>query len=57
MRDILVNRGLDPPEGLQELNLNLSTEELLSAERAFTYADLFAMLGNKSTVAWITPHT
>jgi hypothetical protein len=57
MRDILVNRCLDPPEGLQELNLNLSTEELLSADRAFTYADLFAMLGNKSTVAWITPHT
>jgi hypothetical protein len=45
------------PVGLQELNLNVSTEELLSAERAFTYADLSAMLGNEDTVAWLTPHT
>jgi hypothetical protein len=29
---------------LQELDLDVSTEELLSAERAFTYADLYAML-------------
>jgi hypothetical protein len=43
--------------GLQELNLNESTEELLSAERAFTYADLYATIGNKDTVAWLTPHT
>jgi hypothetical protein len=43
-------------EGLQELNLDVSTEELLSAERAFTYADLYAMLGNADTVAWLTPH-
>jgi hypothetical protein len=43
-------------EGLQEQNLDVSTEELLSAERAFTYADLYAMLGNADTVAWLTPH-
>jgi hypothetical protein len=43
-------------ERLQELNLNVSTEELLSAERAFTYADLYAMLGNQNTFAWLTPH-
>jgi hypothetical protein len=34
------------PERLQELNLDVSTEELLGAEGAFTYADLCAMLGN-----------
>ena len=28
-------------ELLRELNLDVSTEELLSAERAFTYADLY----------------
>jgi hypothetical protein len=41
----------------KEINLNVSTEEFLSAERAFTYADLHAMLGNDETVAWLTPHT
>jgi hypothetical protein len=41
---------------LQELNLDVSTEELLSAERAFTYADLYAMVENKYMVAWLTPH-
>jgi hypothetical protein len=41
---------------LQELNLDVSTEELLRAERAFKYADLYAMLGNKNTVLWLTPH-
>jgi hypothetical protein len=25
-------------------------------ERAITYADLYAMLGNRNTVAWLTPH-
>jgi hypothetical protein len=40
----------------EELNLDISTEELCSAERAFTYADLYAMLGNGDTVAWLTPH-
>jgi hypothetical protein len=60
--DILENQGYleqfrgRHPEGLQELNLNVSTEELLSAERAFTYVDLSAMLGNRNTVAWLTPH-
>jgi hypothetical protein len=44
------------PEPLQELNLNVSTEELLSAERAFTYADLNALVRNKNTLAWFTPH-
>jgi hypothetical protein len=41
---------------LQELNLDVSIEELVSAERAFTYGDLYAMLGNEDTVAWLTPH-
>jgi hypothetical protein len=45
------------PELLQELNLDVSTEELLSAETAFTYADLYATLRNRDTVAWLTPHT
>jgi hypothetical protein len=49
-------RGLHPDVGLQELNLNVSTEELLSAERAFTYADLYAMLRNGETIVWLTPH-
>jgi hypothetical protein len=44
------------PERLRELNLNVSTEELLSTKRAFTYADLYAMLGNEETLAWLTPH-
>jgi hypothetical protein len=48
------------PEPLQELNLNVSTEEFLSAERAFTYADLHDMLGDDEdafhTVLWLTPH-
>jgi hypothetical protein len=43
-------------EVLQELNLDVSTEELLSAERAFTYSDLYAMSGNQNTVLWLTPH-
>jgi hypothetical protein len=44
------------PELLQELNLNVSTEELLSAERAFAFADLYATLGDGNTVARLTPH-
>jgi hypothetical protein len=53
-RDILATQGrLGLPE---ELNLDTSTEELLRAERTFTYADLYAMLGNADTVAWLTPH-
>jgi hypothetical protein len=60
LHDILDSRSLleevPDPEGWLELNLNVSTEELLSVERAFTYADLYAMLGNADTVAWLTPH-
>jgi hypothetical protein len=41
----------------QELNLDVSIEELLSAERAFTYADLYDLAGNLDTIAWLTPHT
>ena len=44
----------NPP--LRELNLDVSTYELLSAKRGFTYADLFTMLVNESTVLWLTPH-
>jgi hypothetical protein len=40
----------------QELHLDVSTEEFLSAERAFTYVGLYAMLGNQNAVAWLTPH-
>jgi hypothetical protein len=46
--------GLDEP--LQELNLDVSAQDFLSAERGFTYADLYAMLGNGKTIAWLTPH-
>jgi hypothetical protein len=53
LRDI---ENVRPPRGLQELNLDVSTEEFLSAERAFIYTDLYAMLGNENTVLWLTPH-
>jgi hypothetical protein len=62
LRDILESQGLLEevtlfyPEPLQELNLNVSIEELLGAERTFTFADLYAMLGNGETVAWLPPH-
>jgi hypothetical protein len=41
-----------------ELNLDVSTGAFLSAERAFAYVDLYAMLGrmHRDTVAWLTPH-
>jgi hypothetical protein len=58
LRDTLVESQGDnvvfrsPPE----LNLDVSTPELLSAERAFTYADLYAFLGNGARIAWLTPH-
>jgi hypothetical protein len=45
------------PDGLREINLDVSTEEFLSVERAFTFADLYAMLGNRNTLAWLTPHS
>jgi hypothetical protein len=58
LHDIIESQGrLVPPEGLQELNLDVSTEEFLTAERAFTYADLYTMLGNQNTIAWLTQHT
>jgi hypothetical protein len=41
---------------LRELNLDVSTEELLTAERAFTYADLYDILKSRDIVAWLTPH-
>jgi hypothetical protein len=39
----------------KELNLDVSTEEFLSADRAFTYADLYAMLGNGNVFVVDTP--
>jgi hypothetical protein len=42
-------------EMVKELKLDVSTEEFLSAERAFTYADLYTMLEDGDTVAWLTP--
>jgi hypothetical protein len=56
LRDTLQDQGRLPHLGLREGDLDVSTEELLSAERAFAYADLYAMLGNEYTVAWLTPH-
>jgi hypothetical protein len=63
-RDLLESQGRrleefngPHPELLRELNLDVTTEELLSVERGFTYSDLYAMLGNEDTVlAWLTPH-
>jgi hypothetical protein len=52
--DIDEFRGL--PEPFLELNLDVSTSEFLSPERAFTYADLYTMLGNQNTLLWLTPH-
>jgi hypothetical protein len=41
----------------RELNLDVSIEEFLSAEKAFTYADLDARLRNSGdTAVWLTPH-
>jgi hypothetical protein len=62
LHDILESQGRleelreQNPEPLQELNLEVSTEELVSAERVFTYADLYALLESGDTVAWLTPH-
>jgi hypothetical protein len=41
---------------IRERNLNVSTEVLLSAKRAFTYWDLHAMLCKRNIIAWLTPH-
>jgi hypothetical protein len=57
-RDRLRSQGNHGPhEWLRELNLDVSTEALLNAERAFTYADLYAMLGKDDMIVWMTPHT
>jgi hypothetical protein len=56
LRDLFESHCRRPPGGLQELNLDVCTEEFLSTESGFTYADLYAMLGNKSAVAWLTSH-
>jgi hypothetical protein len=36
--------------------MDVSTDELLSAERAFTYADLYAIWKPNIPVVWLTPH-
>jgi hypothetical protein len=57
LHDLVESQGLFvPPEGLQELTLDVSTEDFLSTERAFAYADLYAILRNQDTVVWLTPH-
>jgi hypothetical protein len=40
----------------QELNLDVPAEELLSAEKAFTYTDLYALFGSETTVLWLTQY-
>jgi hypothetical protein len=57
-RDLLYSRGCRGREDIRDYLelLDVSNEELLSAERAFTYADLHAMLENGTTVAWLSPH-
>jgi hypothetical protein len=57
--DALVEEGEDREDNFEtakELNLDISTEEFLRAERAFTYADLYAMIEDGDTLAWLTPH-
>jgi hypothetical protein len=44
------------PELFLELNLDVSTEELFSSERTFTYADMYATLRNRNTILWLAPH-
>jgi hypothetical protein len=60
LHDILESQGrvqmLRGWGAMPELNLDVSTNELLSAERAFTYADLHAMIGTPNTVVWLTPN-
>jgi hypothetical protein len=46
----------DLVENIEDMMLDVSTDEFLSADRAFTYADLHAMIGDGKTVAWLTPH-
>jgi hypothetical protein len=57
-RDIVESQGdlIENPCLFEELNLDISTEDLLSAERAFTYADLYTTLGNGNKIVWLTTH-
>jgi hypothetical protein len=58
LRHRLESQGVDHDElSLQEIKLDVSSEDLLSAERAFTFADLYAILENEITLAWLNPHT
>jgi hypothetical protein len=66
LHDLLIEDQNDYPEQrlpdsvvitIKELNLDVSTEEFLGAESAFTYADLYAMIGDGKMLAWLTPHT
>jgi hypothetical protein len=51
LHDIFESQGrLARGQPCPELNLDVSAEEFLSAERAFTYADLYAMLGSECTL-------
>jgi hypothetical protein len=53
------SQGRVPPERgerLRELNLDVFTDDFVSAERGFKYADLYAMMGNGDVIAWLTPH-
>jgi hypothetical protein len=64
--DLLIQYEADGPvnedlrdyivEPVNELNLDVSTEELLSPEMVFTYTDLYAMVVDGNTVAWLNPH-
>jgi hypothetical protein len=54
--DLLISEFLTPKEGLQELNLDVSTEDLLSAERAYKYSDLCGVFGKEHLFAWLTPY-
>jgi hypothetical protein len=54
-QDVEQSRRL--PYHLRELHLDVSIEAFLSAEKAFTYADLYAILENDYTVAWLIPDT
>jgi hypothetical protein len=55
--DLLESRGREGHrKWLQELNLDVSTEELFSAQRTFTYADLHDMVANDNAVVWLTPN-
>jgi hypothetical protein len=56
MHDILESHGRGIRTLLLELHLDVSTEEFLSADKAFTYTNMYAMFENVDTVLWLTPH-